>query len=364
MTLEKYVQEMRLQHKRPNTLRNIHYVLTPINEFKPLDTCTPDDLKAYIEKYNKDFEAKYKRTSEQGNIYSIYAILKKYYRWAGKPETVSWVKTKTIIKKINPNELLTAAEIQSMLRLWHRERDKCMVAMGYESGMRLGELLSLGIKDLKLEAGECKVRIPDNHEGEHVNAKTGSRTLILIESIPYIEKYLAVHPGGDRLFPISADTAKDTIKIMATRAGITKNVYWHLLRHTRATEMARLGMQETAMKKRFGWTEDSGMIKRYTSLTDEDADNSYREALGLGIKKKDMAINPIARRCAKCGKLVETGEYCQQCSEIQKLTEANTKAAIEKENMKAQMERQDASMDELRKQMAFISNAMRAKGME
>ena len=97
--------------------------------------------------------------------------------------------------------------------------------------------------------------------------------------------------------------------------------------------MARLGMQETAMKKRFGWTEDSSMIKRYTSLTDEDADNFYREALGLGTKKKDIAINPIARRCSKCGKLIETGEYCPQCAEIQKLTEANTKAQIEKDKM-------------------------------
>ncbi|MCJ7624270.1 MAG: hypothetical protein MUO76_12270, partial [Anaerolineaceae bacterium] len=59
----------------------------------------------------------------------------------------------------------------------------------------------------------------------------------------------------------------------------------------------------------------------------------YREALGLGTRKRDIAINPIARKCSKCGKLIDTGEYCPQCAEIQKLTEANTKAQIEKDRM-------------------------------
>lgn len=92
------------------------------------------------------------------------------------------------------------------------------------------------------------------------------------------------------------------------------------------------------------------MIKRYISLTDEDADNSYREALGLGIKKKDMAINPIARRCSKCGKLIESGDYCQQCAEIQRLTEANTKALMNNETMNAEMDKQKVDYETMKKE--------------
>jgi integrase/recombinase XerD len=329
MTFEGYLEEISLQHMRPATIKNARLVLGNLNKFKPLDDCTEADLKNYFTKYKSDFKEKNGKPAEESSIIAKYSVVRKYYRWMGKLDVIKWIKTKNIIKKINPNKLLTPAEIQTMLRLWQNDRDKCLLAIAYESGMRIGELLSLSVSDLTIENGECKLRIPDNSEGEHITSKTGSRTLVLIESMPYIEKHLSFFEGNGRLFNIQKTRAHYIIKDMAKRAGIeNKVVYWHLLRHTRATEMARLGMQETAMKKRFGWTEDSGMIKRYTSLTDEDADNSYREALGLGIKKKDIAINPIARRCAKCGKLVETGEYCPQCSEIQKLTEANTKAQI------------------------------------
>lgn len=347
MTLDKFLQEQTLQHKRPNTLKNHKIVLEYLDDFKPLDDCTSDDLKTYVEKYKKDFEVKHGRKPEAGNINAMYSTFKKYYKWAGKPEVVGWIKTKTVLKKINPNKLLTPAEVQTMLRVWGKDRDKCMLAMAYESGCRIGELLSLRVDDIKINEGECKVRIPDNYEGEDVNSKTGSRSLVLIESLPYIEKWLNVHNGEELLFGLKKVRAHEILKMMASKAGITKNVHWHLLRHTRATEMARLGMQETAMKKRFGWQEDSSMIKRYTSLTDEDADDSYREALGLGSKKKNIAINPIARRCAKCGKLIDAGEYCQQCSEIQKLSDANLKATLDNERMKAEM-------DTMKKQMELV----------
>ncbi len=350
MALEQYLQEMTLQHRRPNTIRNVRLILSPLNKYKPLDEITANDLKKYVHGYIERFKANHEgKAPQEGNLNTAYTIFKKYYKWANKPEVIAWIKTKNVLKKINPNKLLIPAEIQTMLRVWDNSRDKCMLAVAYESGMRIGELLSLRVEDVKIKDGECVIRVPDNYEDESINAKTGSRSLVLIESLPYIEKYLHVHNGGTRLFEVGRIRAHYIIKDIAAKAGITKNVHWHLLRHTRATEMAKLGMQETAMKKRFGWSESSDMIRRYTSLTDEDADNSYREALGLGIKKKDLAVNPIARRCSKCGKLIESGDFCQQCAEIQKLTEANTKAALEKEAMKVEMETMRKDMEKIQK---------------
>lgn len=367
MTLDKFLQEQILQHKRPNTLKNHKIVLEYLDKFKSLDECTSDDLKQYVEKYIKDFEVKHGRKPEAGNLNAMYSSFKKYYKWAGKPEAVCWIKTKTVLKKINPNKLLTPAEIQTMLRVWGKDRDKCLLAMAYESGARIGELLSLRVNDIRINEGECKVRIPDNYEGDDVNSKTGSRSLVLIESLPYIEKWLNVHNGEDLLFGLKKVRAHEILKMMAEKAMIQKNVHWHLLRHTRATEMARLGMQETAMKKRFGWEEDSSMIKRYTSLTDEDADDSYREALGLGKKGKNVPVNPIAKCCSKCGKLVDTGEYCEQCAEIERLSKANQKAIMDNEQLKERLDKRDAEMEEMKKQdkekTDFIMGVLKEKGL-
>lgn len=339
MTFEKYIQEMKLNHRRPNTIENTRIILSDLDRFKKLDSCKEDDIKNYCEKYVEQFQAKHGRKMEESTIISRYAIIKKYYKWCGHPEKSKWMNTRTKMKKLNPSKLLTPAEIQNMLRIWPNERDRCMLAIAYESGMRIGELLSLRIEDLVMKDGECIVRIPDNSEGDHINAKTGSRTLVLIESLPYIEKYLNVRNADDtRLFPIKRGRAHYILKDMAAKAGIEKDVFWHLIRHTRANEMAQAGMQETAMKKRFGWTEDSGMIKRYTSLTDNDADNSYREALGLSTKKREFIVNPIAKRCSKCGKLIDTGDYCPQCAEIQRLNEANTKTRMENSELKSRLD--------------------------
>lgn len=354
MTLEKFMEELNLNHVRPNTLRNYTFVLNNLNRYKELDTYTADDLKAYITKYKEDFLKRKGKKPKDGGLNAIYAVCKRYFLWSNKPDVVSWIKTKNGFKKINPNKLLTPAEVQNMLRLSSSDRNKCLLAMVYESGARISEMLALLVEDVKISNGEAKIRIPDNRECEDNSCKTGSRSIVLIESVPYIEKWISVMKKSDKLFDFGYSGSEQMLQKMASDAGITKKVYWHLLRHTRATEMARLGMQETAMKKRFGWTEDSAMIKRYISLTDEDADNSYREALGLGVKKKDMAINPIARRCAKCGKLVETGEYCQQCSEIQILSESNTKTMFENQQLKA-------DYNELKKQVEFITAALQAK---
>lgn len=352
MTLEKFLQEQKLQHKRPNTIKNHKTVLEYLDKFKPLDECTADDVKAYVEKYIKDFELKHGRKPEKGNINYLYSSFKKYYKWLGKPEVVGWIKIKIVLKKINPNKLLTPAEIQNMLRVWEKDRDKCLLAMAYEGGFRISELLSLRVEDIKVNDGECKVRIPDNDEGEDINSKTGSRSLVLIESMPYIEKWLNVHNGGESLFGLKKVRAHEILKMMASKAGITKNVHWHLLRHTRATEMAKLGMQETAMKKRFGWQEDSAMIKRYTSLTDDDADDSYKTALGLSSKKKNVTVNPIAKRCSKCGKIIESGEYCEQCLEIERLSKANQKATMDNQQLRQEMD--DMKQEQYEAQMKLL----------
>lgn len=343
MSLDKFIQELKLRPDiRPNTIKNNKRVLEPLNKYKPLDKCNADDIKKYIEKYIQNFEAKYNKKPDIGNLNFIYSGIRKYYLWAGKPDKVSWIKTKNTLKKINQNKLLTPSEIQTMLRVCDNDRDKCLIAMGYESGMRIGELLSLRVEDIKILENEYQIRIPDNHEGKDVNCKTGSRTMTLIESLPYVQKYLNIHTGETRLFNIKISRSQEILKNTAKKAGITKNVHWHLLRHTRATELANLGMQETQLKRRFGWTGDSKMIDRYVSNGDTDADNAYKEALGLSIKIKDNTVNPIARRCAKCGKLIDTGEYCPQCSEIQRLIKLNEKSQIDKEELMQRLNNQEA----------------------
>ena len=338
MTLNEYIEEFELHHRRPNTIRNTKAVLGKLDDWKSLDECGETDIKKYIKFYMKEFKKKYGREPQFSNLNTIYGIIKQYYVHYGRPDVVNWIKIKNQLKKLNPNDLLESSEIHKMLLVADNTRNKCLLAVVYESGMRIGEALSIQKGDVKLLDGECKIRIPDNHEGEDINSKTGSRVLILIESFPYIEKYLSVHNGDKRLFPIKKTRANQILKDLAKKAGIEKRIYWHLFRHSRATELAKLGMQETSMKKRFGWVGSSKMIERYTSLTDDDADDAYKDALGYGVKKKESVINPIALRCSKCGKLIETGSYCPQCEEIESMNHQLSKQRIQNESLVSELD--------------------------
>lgn len=338
MTLNNYLEELELQHKRPNTIKDIKSTLYRLDDWKLLDECNETDIKEYIKFYIKNFKDKHGREPQFSTLNTMYGVIKQYYTTRGRPDVVNWIRIKNHMKKLNPNDLLEKSEIQTMLRVIDNTRNKCLLALVYESGMRIGEALSIKKDDVKLLDGECKIRIPDNHEGEHINSKTGSRMLILIESVPYIEKYLNVHNGDKRLFPIKKSRADEILKELAQKAGIKKRIYWHLLRHTRATEMVKLGMQETSMKKRFGWVGSSNMIERYTSLTDDDADEAYKIALGLGVNKRDVVVNPIALRCSKCGKLIETGLYCPQCEDIESMNLQLSKQRIQNESLVSELD--------------------------
>lgn len=335
MTVQKFLQEQALNHRRPNTISTDKTILNMLNTWRDVDSIDAEGLKDYIHEYKAQFKKNHGKEPQESNINIRYSVFKKYYEFMKRPDVIVWIKTRKIVKKLNPNKLLSSAEVQTMLRISESTRDKAFLAMMYETGMRRGELLSLSLEDVNIVDGECFIRIPDNSEASDIQAKTGSRSLVMVEYVDYIERYLAVFKGTktDRLFLFHKSNANLIINSMAKKAGIDKRVYPHLLRHTRATELAKLGMQETSMKRRFGWAEDSSQIKRYTSLTDDDADNSYRVAIGAATSKER---NNKLKHCAKCGKVVVEGDYCAQCSEIQKLTEANTKASLKLAEMEQQ----------------------------
>jgi len=339
MTVPKFLQEQDLNHMRPNTISTDRIILNMLNSWREqgIDSIDAEGLKDYIHWYNEQFKKDNGKYPQESNINIRYSIFKKYFEFMKRPEVVTWIKTRKIVKKLNPNKLLTVAEVQTMLKISESTRDKCFLAMMYETGMRRGELLSLSLEDVHIVNGECLIRIPDNSEKTDIQTKTGSRSLIMVEYVDMVERYLAIFNGGktDRLFSFHKSNANLIITNMAARAGIEKRVYPHLLRHTRANELAKAGMQETSMKQRFGWAEDSSQIKRYTSLTDADADNAYRVAIGAAVNQEK---NNKVKHCAKCTKVITEGEYCPQCSEIQKLTEANTKAARDKEAMQGEMD--------------------------
>ncbi len=117
------------------------------------------------------------------------------------------------------------------------------------------------------------------------------------------------------------------------RAGIDKPVFPHCLRISRATFCARQGMNESTMRKIFGWTSISQMPSLYIGLAALDTKNAAMQLAGLKSVEKETPILPHS--CLRCGKQAPTGaKFCKGCLAPLTAEAAEKQAETEKNKIK------------------------------
>jgi integrase/recombinase XerD len=120
-------------------------------------------------------------------------ILKKFYKsFSGTgefPDKVKWIRPN--FKKTRhklPEELLTEDDVRKMVDAADHPRDKALILVLYESGCRIGELLTLRIKNVLLDQNGAILL---------VNGKTGQRRVRIIASVPLLTVWPNNHPHRD-----------------------------------------------------------------------------------------------------------------------------------------------------------------------
>ncbi len=73
--------------------------------------------------------------------------LRSFYKWLyGKdeyPDIVKWIKVGTEVKNKLPEEMLSEEEVKKLIDACRNQRDKTIIALLWDTGMRIGELLNL-----------------------------------------------------------------------------------------------------------------------------------------------------------------------------------------------------------------------------
>jgi site-specific recombinase XerD/ribosomal protein L40E len=248
--------------------------------------------------------------------------LKRFYRWlkGGEeyPEEVKWIKTTLKAKdELLPDELLTEDEIMKLVNSCDSIRDKAFIITLYESGARIGELGSMRIKDVVFE--EKYVRLM-------LKGKTGSRSVIAIAALPYLQNWIQNHPLKDdpdaplwvnvgnvnKHKPMSYPALAKILKAAAKRSGLKKKIHPHKLRHSRATFLASK-LTEAQMNQIFGWRQGSDMPSIYVHLSGRDVEDAILGVYGLKkVEEKESKIKP--RVCPRCNMLNEfDAKFCKKC---------------------------------------------------
>ncbi|MDD4353762.1 MAG: phage integrase N-terminal SAM-like domain-containing protein, partial [Candidatus Nanoarchaeia archaeon] len=115
--------------------------------------------------------------------------LKKFYKWANNgelPKFVSWIKSSMKNeKKLLPQELLTPEEVIKLINSSTNPRDKAFIGMLYESGCRIGEILTIKLKHIDSDKYGLIIR---------VNGKTGVRRVRIISTSNLVTNWINNHP--------------------------------------------------------------------------------------------------------------------------------------------------------------------------
>jgi len=308
---------------KPVSSRIIANLLVHFASFikKPFKEVKREDIESFFEHCLK--------TKSQNYNLMFRRIIKPFFRWVygyekedGYPDVVRWIRTSVRKngnnKELEELEILSLEEIAKMIDVCDNLRDRALISVLYESGMRASELLCLRIKDVHFDEYGAYLL---------VSGKTGSRRIRLVSSVVDLKNWLNVHPRKNDpnayLFvsitknnkskgrPLSESGLKLILSQISSKAGINKKVYAHLFRHSRATHLAK-HLTEQELKKYFGWTPNSGMASVYVHLSGADLDNKL---LAINGVKKEGEEKPPAIPTVKCYKCAEINSICNKfCS--------------------------------------------------
>ncbi|MCJ7820829.1 MAG: tyrosine-type recombinase/integrase [Bacteroidales bacterium] len=324
---------MKKKNRSKNTIISIEQALVKAEQAlgKPLETATYEDLFCYIESRQKD-------GLSATSIHIIeYKIIQFYNYCFDQTDDIKYNKMHRQLKNligdkpkahINPLDILLPEDVKKLINVATLERDRCIVSVLFESGMRIGELLALTNSMIQMDEQKQDVNfnIP-KQEG----CKTGARTVVCVEVYGYVQDWMKCNTS-ERFIPMSKSGVSKAVKKLFKKAGIEKPCNVHMFRHSAITYTVNIKMQPNDISMRFWGQVNSNMLATYISLSKQMQADSYKKAKGMN-GDDIIVINPLASRCVECGRLIQTGKLCKQCGEIQKLTEASKQAKIEKDRL-------------------------------
>jgi len=174
-------------------------------------------------------------------------------------------------------EVLTVAEVERLLDAPSLDdplvfRDRALLELGYGSGLRVSEWIELGVRDVLFEEG--LVRVFGKGSKERLvpmgRSSVGAVAVYLRELRPRLEKgdgrgKLLLNARGQ---PLSRMGAWKILRKYVERAGITKHVSPHTLRHSFATHLLEGGADLRAVQEMLGHA-DISTTQLYTHIDRE-----------------------------------------------------------------------------------------------
>ena len=173
-------------------------------------------------------------------------------------------------------DILTPAEEQALLSVFNcryptQLRNRTMILLALNTGMRISDLIKLKWSDIELDTGRCHVKQGKGRKDRVIFVKPDILSA-MIDTVKKqgrgIEGLCFVTTKGD---PIQTAFLRRMIGERAAKAGITKRVHFHLLRHTYLTRL-------------YGRTKDLRLVQLVAGHASSSTTEIYTHLSGADIK--------------------------------------------------------------------------------
>ncbi len=216
--------------------------------------------------------------------------LKTYFKFLMREKTISQNPMLKIVSPKTAKILPVIVDRQKMDQLldgvafkegFEGIRDKLIINMFYQTGMRLAELI--GLKDNNVDLYNLTLKVLGKRNKERIIPITpemkeaiavylNERNNIIDEKIK--SEYFFIKNDGNKLYP---KFVYKVVNVMLSQVTTNKKRSPHVLRHTFATEMLNSGAQINAIKEILGHS-SLAATQVYTHNTIDKLKNIYKQA--------------------------------------------------------------------------------------
>ena len=142
-------------------------------------------------------------------------------------------------------EPLTADESDRLSNACETATERLVVWTLLDTGLRVGELCGLTPRNVLGHQRQLRIKGKGGSQGKRAKVR-------VVPMSPRVRTLREHHFALEKAFPVKIRRAQDIVRAVADRAGITRDVSPHVLRHTFATTALQMGISLPTVQKILG----------------------------------------------------------------------------------------------------------------
>jgi integrase/recombinase XerD len=221
------------------------------------------------------------------SVKTYLSAVNRFLKWCSDEGELSKLRApqSTVERKVP--DVLTREEIRRIEDAADAERDKLIVRVFADTGIRVGELRRLRTTDLVAQGRERYLRVPGKGAKERLVPVTPG----LYSRLDRYVRRARPHAGTDLLFvtlvkgrsgdhaPISESSVQHLLSLLGRKAEINRQVHPHLFRHSLATNLLRRNVNPVQVRDILGHSSLAMIDRMYSHLVASDAHQALMDAL-------------------------------------------------------------------------------------